>query len=240
MNIWNKFHNKINFYYQDQPFIIKECLDNPSQYASWKTVEDCLNNPQNFSIEAINKFDGSKIEIPTTKCYWIPYKEVQVKSELFNILNDGHTMIIAEYSWYNELTNSLVQDLENSYDIGCDIHVYCSTQPSRSFHIHDDIPANLICQVEGKTRWKVYDNRSSVLYQTGRLQERYRNLPEENFNVILDEVLEPGDVLYIPARQFHAAIPSEPRISMSIPCFSTQLRQFDKYDRNQYRSYKGN
>jgi len=234
--IWNKFHQQINFYYQDQPFIIKGCLDNPSQYVSWKDIEHCLNTPQSYSIEAIDRIDGSKIDIPVTRCYWIPYKETQSKSDLFNILNDGNTMIIAEYSWHNERTTALVKELEDQYDIGCDIHVYCSTKSSKSFHIHDDIPANIICQVEGRTQWKVYNNRSSVLHNTGRLQERYRNHPENNFEVILDEVLEPGDILYIPARQFHAAIPIEPRISMSIPCFSTQLRQFTKYDRNRYQA----
>lgn len=238
--IWNKFHTQINFYYQDQPFIIKGCLDNPSQYVTWKDIENCLNTPQAYSIESINRDDGSKISIPTERCYWIPYKEVQIKSELFNILNDGHTMIIAEYSWHSELANNLVKELEDRYDIGCDIHVYCSTKPSRSFHIHDDIPANIICQVEGKTRWKIYNNRSSVFYNTGRLQERHRNHPEENFDIIMDEILEPGDILYIPSRQFHAAIPSEPRISMSIPCFSSQLRQFNKYDRNRYTANIGN
>jgi hypothetical protein len=232
--IWDKFHKQINFYYQDQPFIIRGCLDNPSQYVSWKDIQYCLNTPQNYSIESIDKNDGAKIEIPTTRCYWIPYKEIQSKSNLFDILNGGNTMIIAEYSWHNSKTNALVKELEEKYDIGCDIHVYCSTQASKSFHIHDDIPANIICQVEGKTQWKVYDNKSSALYNTGRLQERQRNLPESNFDVIIDEVLEPGDILYIPARQFHAAIPSEARISMSIPCFSTQLRQFNKYDRTNY------
>jgi len=240
MSIWNKFHNKINFYYEDQPFIIKGCLDNPSQYVSWKDIEYCLNTPQNYSIESISHIDGSKIDIEKTRCYWIPYKEVQIKSELFDILNDGNTMIIAEYSFHNELTNKLVEELENSYDIGCDIHVYCSTKPSKSFHIHDDIPANIICQVEGKTRWKIYNNRSSVLYQTGRLQERFRNLSEDKFEVIIDEVLEPGDILYIPSRQYHCAIPFEPRISMSIPCFSTQLRQFSRYDRSRYKANYNN
>ena len=236
MSIWNKFHRKINFYHQDQPFIIRGCLENPSQYIDWSDIEHCLNTPQNYSIEAIDFNDGSKINIPKTRCYWIPYKEIQIKSHLFNILDEGNTIIIAEYSWHSDKTNALVAELEELYDVGCDIHVYCSTKPSKSFHIHDDIPANIICQVEGRTQWKVYNNRSSVLHNTGRLQERYRNFPEENFDVIIDEVLEPGDILYIPSRQFHAAIPFEPRISMSIPCFSTQLRQYEKYDRNRYQS----
>lgn len=235
MSIWKKFHDKINFYYEDQPFVIKNCLDNPSQYVTWLDIEHCLNTPQNYKIESIDKCDGSKISIPNTRCYWIPYKEIQIKSKLFDILNDGNTMIIAEYSWHNASTNSLVSELEDMYDIGCDIHVYCSTQESKSFHIHDDIPANIICQVEGKTRWKVYDNKSSVLYNTGRLQERYRNCPEDNFSIIIDEILEPGDILYIPARQYHAAIPFEPRISMSIPCFSSQLLTVEKYDRTKYK-----
>lgn len=238
--IWNKFHNKINFHCQDQPFLIKNCLDNPSQYVSWKNIEMCLNTPQNYSIESISCYDGSKIKLQTTRCFWIPYKEIPVKSELFDILNDGHTMIIADYSWHNEKTNELVKELEDMYDIACDIHVYCSTKSSKSFNIHDDLPSNIICQVEGKTRWKVYDNRSSHLYNIASLPQECKMNPDKYFTTVIDEVLEPGDILYIPSRQFHAADPFESRISMSIPCFNTQLRQFDKYDRNQYTKNSSN
>jgi len=238
--IWKKFHNKIDFHYQDQPFVIKGCLDDPSQYVSWQDIETCLNVPQNYSIEAISHYDSSKIELQTTRCFKIPDKEIPIKSELFDFFNCGHTIIIAEYSWHNQKANDLVKELEELYDIACDIHVYCSTKPSKSFNIHDDMPCNIICQVEGKTRWKVYDNRSSHLYNIASLPLEYKLNPDKYFTTLIDEVLEPGDILYIPARQFHAADPFEPRISMSIPCFNTQLRQFEKYDRNQYRRNKSN
>lgn len=231
---WSKFNTEINFHCQDNPFILRGALSNPSQYVNWDEIYKCLNTPQNYSIEAINCNDSSKIKIPTTRCYWIPYKEIPVKRDLFNILEDGHTIIIAEYSWHNENINALIRELEEKYDIGCDAHVYCATQPSKSFNIHDDLPANIICQIEGKTRWKVYDNRSSHLHNVATLPSECKLNPDKYFTTLIDDVLEPGDILYIPARQFHAAEPFEKRISLSIPCFNVQLRQFEKYDRIQY------
>ena len=37
---------------------------------------------------------------------------------------------------------------------------------------------------------------------------------------IIETKLKPGDLLYVPSRHYHCALPKSPRLSISIPCLS--------------------
>ena len=71
-------------------------------------------------------------------------------------------------------------------------------------------------QLIGETHWKVYNERCSTLIKHGSFifggDESHLGEP------LMDVVLTPGDMIYIPSRSYHCAHPSKnARLSMSIP-----------------------
>jgi ribosomal protein L16 Arg81 hydroxylase len=70
--------------------------------------------------------------------------------------------------------------------INAAIHVYGGLEDSKSFWIHEDYPSNFIVQAQGKTRWKVFNNRISSMYRTGTMNHK---LKEEELDLAFDVVL---------------------------------------------------
>lgn len=214
--IGQRIVQETNLLYEDKPHIFRGILEAPEKLASWNDVEHCLNNPQFYNFEIIDK-DSNKIPIPEHNKAWIYERAVQEKSWLFDKVSTGHSLVISNFTFANPVVNELMKVFENLFDVHSAGHLYCGFEGSNSFHIHDDYPVNFILQIEGKTRWKVFNNKISYLYQTGIMNGK---LNESDLEVCIDEVLEPGDMLYIPSRTFHVAYPTEKRISLSVPCWN--------------------
>jgi len=215
-NIGQQLLNGVNFDYEDKPGYFPGLISDPSKLITWEDIEDCVNRPELWEFEIIDQ-KNNKVDIPTSKKVWKYVGEVQNKAFVAQHVNDGCTLVIPNYGFRNKYTNELLYTLEKIFNIHGAIHVYCGLVGGKSFSIHDDYPANFIIQAEGETRWKVFNNRISYLYGTGRMNGK---LKEDMLDVAIDVVLKPGDALYIPARTFHVAYPDKQRISLSVPCWN--------------------
>lgn len=231
LDIGQRLLNEANFLYQDRGYYFPDLISNPSEFLTWKDVEECLNNPAFYEFEMINH-DSAKVNIDRYVRAWIPEKKVLDHRQLVEHVNHGHTLIIMNYGFHNRNTQQLLNTFERIFDVDAAIHVYGGLEGSKSFKIHDDYPCNFIIQVEGNTRWKIYKNRISSLYKTGTQQHEIK---DELLDVDVDVVLKPGDALYIPARAYHCAFPTEKRLSMSIPCWPRMPGSNQTFDRNFYK-----
>lgn len=233
IDIGQRLLNETNLLIDDKPHFFKSLVSNPAELLTWHDVEKCMNNPYLYKFEMIDMFNN-KIDIPSSRKAWIWEGESQDKRFLFEKLHEGHSLIIMNYGFYNEKTMNLLKIFETIYDVNAAIHVYSGLTGARSFCIHDDYPANFIIQIEGKTRWQVFNNRMSYLYKTGTMNNK---LKAEQLDVAIDVILEPGDALYVPSRAYHVAYPEEKRLSISIPCWNRFATDPPNYfiDRNSYR-----
>lgn len=231
--IGQRLLNETNLFFEDKPHFFKQLLPNVSDIVSWQDVERCFNNPALYNFEMIGP-DNVKIDIPMHKKAWVFSKPVQDKAFMIDHINRGYGMVIMDYAFYSEKTNELMRVFENIYNVNACIHVYGGLEGSKSFGIHEDYPSNFIIQADGKTHWKVYNNRISSLYRTGTMNGKLR---DEDLDLAIDVVLEPGDALYIPARAYHQAMPMGRRLSMSIPCWTKLATDAptQENDRNYYR-----
>jgi hypothetical protein len=231
--IGQRLLNETNLFYEDKPHYFKQLLPEASEVVTWEDVESCINKPELYTFEMIGK-DNLKIEIPVHKKSWVFGRQVQDKGFMFDRINNGFGFVIMDYAFHSPKTMKLLETLENIYMINAAIHVYGGLEDSKSFWIHEDYPSNFIIQAQGKTRWKVFNNRISSMYRTGTMNHK---LKEEELDLAFDVVLEPGDAIYIPSRAYHIAEPIGKRLSMSIPCW-TKLPTDDpreSSDRNWYR-----
>jgi hypothetical protein len=174
---------------------------------TWEDVDICLNNlpfyinaEYNNSIlsyiELINYISGRKNDPP------IPYAEYSWSGSTLNInyiferIKLGDSFVLLNLSRYNKDINDICNSLEEITGTAADAHLYGGLHlHSKSFGIHKDMPQNLIVQFDGTCLWKVWQDN----------------------NLIINDILYPGDVIYVPAAYYHQAIPTGKRLSISFP-----------------------
>lgn len=207
----NKLKSCRDWTIDDTPRLWRGACEDPQAFATWKEVEECLNNPQFYDLQFIDH-DGRQVPIPAYRRPWGHSFTPEVK-DVINQYNHGHTVVINNFE-YMRGKQQLLKIVEAYFpSISAALHVYCGTETSRSFNIHEDNASNFIVQVEGETHWRVFNNRNSDL-----VSDYPPNIPDEKYlECVIDEVLLPGDILYIPKHYYHEARPKGKRLSVSIP-----------------------
>ena len=108
---------------------------------------------------------------------------------------------LSDCSKVNKSINELCKLIENQTGSEVDAHVYFSffyQDQDIEKYIHKDKSNNLIIQIDGETNFKVFGT-------------------DRNSDIILDVIMQPGDMLYIPAGYWHGALSLSRRLSLSIP-----------------------
>ena len=215
-----KFNNLIkdqSLHIFDDPFVIKDFLKNVEDYLNWNTLNEAINS--NFVSWQLIK-NGTPLDVPHTAKFWAGRQ--QDKQFILDHVNDGVGFVIARCCILNDKLKSIVSDIQEIFPVACDIHIYGSKGKSKSFIPHTDRPSNFIIQASGDTDWIVFKNRVSnmLLWDDYAMYEPKRG----ELTPALEVTLSPGDLLHIPPRTYHAALPSMPRLSMSIPSISLDYK----------------
>jgi len=211
----------------DDPQYWQGIVEDPHVFATWDEVELCINNPQFFDMQLIDKVTNKYINIVRYDRAWS--KPSSDAKDIRDAFIDGHTLIINNFDLITRQKQQILQQFETYFpNTKSALHVYCGLSPSKSFKIHEDFANNFIIQVEGITHWKVYKNRASYLV------DRYAyDIDEKDLECAIDVDLKPGDMLYIPNRCFHYAQPQEKRLSISVP-MQHMADHLKSIDRNYY------
>ena len=175
---------------------------------TWKELVALINIRPLMTVE--------RVKIPQVKDYkWVNsvwtlnpncYPPLLLKEIIQNNL-----CYLRDMSRCSRKVNDLAKRLEEEYNGSVDAHIYICRNPSlrHPFGIHFDMNDNYIVQCEGKTHWKVWDKVEN------------KDQPQSQLSVegdpILDVVLNPGDVITVPAYHPHLAISITPRLSISFP-----------------------
>jgi hypothetical protein len=224
-------HIKETLTVNDRALHLPNFLSDKDEVITWKDVETCLNSPSLYDIEIIDKNSSTKLSLPHYKKLF-ENNNIMEQRQIVDLFNQGNSVAILNYAYHNRKAAELLKIFEETFFVGCAIHVYCGLTGSKSFNVHEDFPCNFIIQIDGETHWKVYRNRVSQLFATHGYD---RSFNEEELDIEIDIVLKPGDALYIPARAYHAAIVNGPRLSISIPCWTRMnLDSSMIIDRNYY------
>lgn len=125
----------------------------------------------------------------------------------------------------NEKLNKICGELENTFEgHASDAHIYFTTADTTAggFGIHYDSAHNLIVQVEGSTRfmlWDVYVNKLA----SPRVVE---SLPVDP---VIDVTLHPGDAVFVPMYSYHQALSQSKRLSVSFPVTAPPVPPQDRH-----------
>ena len=199
-----------NISLNSNPLVLRNYISDVEFLASWKDIEFCINNPWQYGPSIIHKKLTTKVPLKTDYSFWFG-RPIPDKRQVMDYVNQGHTLVLENYSVHSVATHEICKRIETILDVTADMHVHCSLDKSESYPIHCDHSVNFIIQVLGETHWKVFDKQGDPVYN--------KTITEADAgDAIIDTVLKPGDILFIPAKTYHKAIPFEKRISISIPC----------------------
>lgn len=225
-SLLTKLYSSKNWVIDDEPHLWEGIVDKDllPKFATWDDIEYCLNNPQFYSITFINKDIIQFLDIKQyERCWSSPCAEV---SDLMRAWEEGHNLIINNFDQGFPKKQALIGEFEKYFDGKTSFHIYAGLKKCNSFRVHEDTANNFIMQIEGETHWKVYNNRcSNLVKKQPQLKEDFdfdaTTLDgaefETDMKCVIDHVLKPGDMLYIPARCYHQAQPDGKRLSVSIP-----------------------
>ncbi|MEO9189164.1 MAG: cupin domain-containing protein [Acetobacteraceae bacterium] len=169
-----------------------------SRYApllSWRTLRDMLesgnhpNGPDDIRV--------SKESVMAPRERWTTNGKVDAR-KLDEFLANGFSVVVIHIDPYVPALAAICDEirsrtLERSY-VGI---VVTSGAANGAFRVHFDPEDLLILQVEGTKRWQVFGPAVS-----NPLRAMPNQKPPEP-EPIFDEVLEPGDMLFVPAGNWH-------------------------------------
>ena len=125
----------------DSPQYWEGIIDDPSYYATWKDVEYCINNPQFFDLQFIDRISNVYIEYPIHERCWSRPKSFKVHEDCANnfiIQVEGQT----HWRVYNNRCSNIVGkrfDYPEHDFLDCAIDVIMSPGdmlyiPARCYH----------------------------------------------------------------------------------------------------------
>lgn len=164
--------------------------DRFDSFFSWQQLNDLLNfhKLQHPSIRFSIK--GQSLPACDPK-YWIKY--CQQGATL--VIDHVHDRVPALTDWVWALQEEIGQNTAH-------LNLYCSWPGTQGFKNHFDTHEVFILQIDGTKEWFVFD-------ETMKYPVRKDNGPEHRppeSPPYIHEVLQPGDVLYIPRGHWHYAV----------------------------------
>ena len=201
-----------------KPFYEKNCLHD---IFSWKELEMLLNFRPSNTQNRFTVYLKERYEWPDQA--WVSDINSFPPSILEKIIKK-YLCHIVDSSRVNKKINYISGELETITGFPTDAHLYVdlTDQQNVGFGIHYDYAHNLIVQIEGKSKvrawgFKVPDGSKTVV----------ENLEEEP---LFEFVMEPGDIIYVPAYYYHEVKSITKRLSVSFP--SSTLIQKPFQERN--------
>lgn len=87
-------------------------------------------------------------------------------------------------------------------------NAYCSFKGIQAFASHCDLHEVFVVHLEGQKKWKIYEHRAEAPVETLAGDDAQALIDRSKGAVLMEIVMEPGDVLYIPRGYFHDAMAS--------------------------------
>ena len=208
---WDKFTSQEDLLYNDKPIYIKNFIPNPEELLSWKDIENQLN----LSLLKFKFLDESGINsfFPPEKNYL--GLSIPDKSIIKHHIDNGLTFNCWNYHLYKHQVNSLCIEINEIFKTINDAQIFGSKGSSMSFPSHIDNNPIFAIQTYGSIEWEIYEGKSTNLWQ----RDQINTFKEENkLKNPTSYILNPGDFLYVPERNYHKIKIKEPRLTLSISC----------------------
>lgn len=114
------------------------------------------------------------------------------------------SVIFDEYYRYSDDAKDLVVFIQEQFNCISGCNAYLSQKDGMAFPIHRDSHHVLIFALSGTKRWKVYNEKQDMNQAYNKIEKPIENEDILKSGIYLDEIMNPGDILYIPIGQYHS------------------------------------
>jgi ribosomal protein L16 Arg81 hydroxylase len=165
---------------------------------------------------------------------------------VYKLWNEGATVILQSLQLGSHSLSNHLHILESELNHRVQANAYLTPKESQGFDIHYDTHDLFVLQIEGKKKWRVWENsiaRKPLKNELSSLEQ------EPEGELFFDGVLHQGDLLYIPSGHPHMAITGEEtslhltigihiyrKIDALNFVFKSILRECEKEDSNFWRN----
>ena len=127
-------------------------------------------------------------------------------------LRRGATLSFDAIDELHEPLTRLAETFERYFRGGTKINIYAGWRGLHGLDLHRDNQEIFILQLDGPKRWLLYGDSID-----GVDRSQLRSSSEPPAGAVLDQVLQPGDLLYIPRGCYHLAVPmNEPVLHLTL------------------------
>lgn len=162
----------------------------PTNLAEFQLIKDSMLVPPDRWLRANPSGVGNVVDIPKFLAY----------------MAGGFSLAATRIDAYSPHLNLLCDNIRSAVHEQVKIGVIVTTGTGGAFTLHYDPEDLIILQVEGKKRWKIFG--PPVLNPVVGIKKT-PTPPEDT--PIFDEILEPGDFLFLPAGNWHRCENQSPR-----------------------------
>jgi hypothetical protein len=177
---------------------------------SWKEFERIINLRPFVSASRLKFVSCDEQSWPAQD--WLSDVNTYPPNLIKNLLKDKMGYF-RDCTRVNSKINNIAKTLDELTGFSTDAHIYFSLVDDKiskkEFGIHNDISHNLIVQIEGNTQIEIWNIKSEDKSKT--------NTDSLDKPPVIDMMLSPGDIVYIPAYFWHRATSKTKRLSISFP-----------------------
>ena len=202
-------------FWEKKPLIIKrKKLDYFSGLISRRTIENYVKSDSGFAVGSLilNKGTAENKEIVA---------ETQIDSETFSRMLDdeGWKCQVVHPQQRNAKLHALLERLENWSGTvwGSNMYFGSTGSDENGFEAFSDNVELFVLQLDGQCHWKIFEGEQKLSRDSG---SEYTE--DELGPSVLDEILEAGDILYIPRGFIHSCQPTSKYAYLTLSTYQNQ------------------
>jgi ribosomal protein L16 Arg81 hydroxylase len=213
------------------PFLATGNRDRLTDYFGIGEFERLLNQTGIWTPDRLEVlFDNRKVPAPNFFNQLAIFNGVRYRLEpekLQQILGKGASLVLNDIDGLTEGLKTLKGLLADISGARVESNLYYSQPGHQAFSVHFDVHDVFAFQVEGRKRWRVYQqahrfpiNHLAFLSGDTAAHEKAKG------SVSMEFVLEPGDLIYLPAGYYHQAICTD-SVSVHLSFSAIEMRGLD-------------
>ena len=188
-------------------------------------VQDCFNPDDVISMREYFNHLNFRPAMTNARVLWLNWNEnISWDSSTWTLDNNTwpvdviddflnkYGLLLMDSSTFNKGVNSICRSIENASNFETDAHIFYSRELSwglpDSFSPHWDHSHNFLLQIYGESLFTAWTDESS-----GPAEPR----KGDPTDILFEEYLNPGDLVFFPRYSYHRIIPRSERLSISFP-----------------------
>lgn len=148
-----------------------------------------------------------------------------VKDIFYSIIEEGATLVLNKINSRIPEVNDVCRQVSKYLGVKCNANGYAAFGGDGSFGKHWDTHDVFAIQIVGKKLWKIYSPTFEKPLAHQNSKDYTRDCPT---SPVLEVILEPGDVLYLPRGWWHEAlpIPTEESFHIAVGLFPPKIMDY--------------